>query len=158
MLVLNKHTENSDFFIKNVSISLFIWSLLYVFVRHVVVIMYSSLYVTSVVCIHFLHCKLLISCEFPFSDYFSLKQIKQTILVELTFNIKKLFRKEIMAQPPHIKLNGEVVTCDDILAAAQNLQIAMGNPNQDHGHWSSNNAETGVVTIRYQLGNLTAGV
>ena len=63
-----------------------------------------------------------------------------------------------MAQPSHIKLNGEVVTCDDILAAAQNLQIAMGNPNQDHGHWSSNNAETGVVTIRYQLGNLTAGV
>ena len=55
-----------------------------------------------------------------------------------------------LALGAYIKLNDERIETADILNAAQNLDLAMGNPG-NHGHWSNPD------TIRYNLGGLTAG-
>ena len=57
---------------------------------------------------------------------------------------------------PYIKLGGEAIPCALILEAAQNgLTLAMGNKTEagkvKDGHWST------AETIRYNLGNITAG-
>ena len=53
---------------------------------------------------------------------------------------------------PYITLNGEKIDYEDILSAAQNAQLAMGNETDgSNGHWSN------TETIKYTLVGLLAG-